>query len=165
MKIHLRSKQFALDEIVRASIERRLQLSLGRYSLRVHRVTVQIIDANGPRGGEDKVCRIEARLLPTGSIFVEDTDADLYVAVYRAAERMARSLSRVIKRTQDFERDATPRRSLVQTVSPSDTEEQPVRMDNRRRRADTHPHHRERRGQRSAHDVKAQFSKSGSARA
>lgn len=69
-------------------------------------------DVNGPRGGEDKVCRIEAWFLPTGSIFVEDKDTELYTAVYRAADRMARSVSRAIKHTQAFERDVSPRRSL-----------------------------------------------------
>jgi putative sigma-54 modulation protein len=108
MKIHVRSRQVEVDDAVRAHIERRLQFSLGRLSPRILRVTVQIVDLNGPRGGEDKACRIEVRLLPTGSIFVEDTDADLYAAVDRAADSAARSVSRAIKRTRDLERDAAP---------------------------------------------------------
>lgn len=126
MKIHVRSKQVGLDETVRAYIERRLQFNLGRYSPRILRVTVQIVDPNGPRGGEDKVCRIEVRLLPTGSIFVEDTDADLQVAVDRAADRTARSVSRAIERARDFEREVAPRSSLWPASTPSDTDEQPA---------------------------------------
>ena len=124
MKIHVRSKQVEVDKTVRAHIKRRLQFSLGRLSQRILRVTVQIVDLNGPRGGEDKACRIEARLLPTGSIFVEDTDADIYAAVDRAADRAARSMSRFIKRARDLERNTAPARSLLPSSNPSNTGEQ-----------------------------------------
>ncbi len=126
MKIHLRSKKVGLDETVRAYIERRLRFSLGRYSPRILRVTVQIVDLNGPRGGEDKVCRIEVRLLPTGSVFVEDTDADLHAAVDRATDRAARSVSRAIERTRDLKRDIAPRSSQWPAPTPMDTDEQPA---------------------------------------
>jgi ribosome hibernation promoting factor len=100
MKIQVRSRQVEVDGTARAHVERRLQFGLGRLSLRILRVTVQIVDLNGPRGGEDKSCRIEVRLLPTGRVFVEDTDADLYAAIDRAVDRVARSVLRAIKRSR-----------------------------------------------------------------
>jgi putative sigma-54 modulation protein len=126
MKIHVRSRQVEVDDTVRAHIERRLQFSLGRFSQRIRRVTVQIVDINGPRGGEDKVCRIEVRLPPTGSVFVEDMDADLHAAIDRAADRAARSVSRAIKRTQDLERDNARPRSPLSALASSDSDEQPA---------------------------------------
>ncbi len=107
----MRSKQVEVDEAARAYIVRRLQFSLGRFSRRVHCVTVQMVDLNGPRGGEDRACRIEIRLLPTGSVFVEDTDANFCTAVDRASDRIARSVSRAIKRSRDLLRDSAPSRS------------------------------------------------------
>ena len=126
MKIYVRSRQVEVDETVRAHIERRLLFSLGRFSQRIRRVTVQIVDVNGPRGGEDKVCRIEARLLPTGSTFVEDRDADLYAAIDRAADRAARSVSRAIKRTQELERDHGRPPSPLSEPARSNNDEQPA---------------------------------------
>ena len=102
MKIHVRSRQVVVSESVRAHIERRLEFSLGRVAPRVRRATVQIVDLNGPRGGEDKACRIEVRLDPTGTVFVEDRDANLYTALDRAADRAGRSVVRALKRERDL---------------------------------------------------------------
>jgi putative sigma-54 modulation protein len=124
MGIHVRSKHVEVDGSARAHIERRLHFGLGRLFPRILRVTVQIVDLNGPRGGEDKVCRIEIRMLPTGSVIVEDTDADLYVAVNRAVDRAARSASRAIKRTQDIERSSWPPDGPRPALASSDTDEQ-----------------------------------------
>lgn len=108
MKIHVRSKHFAVDEALRCHIERRLEFSLGRCSPRILRTTVQLLDLNGPRGGEDKACRIEVRLRPTGTLFVEDRDADLFAAVDRAADRTGRSVARALKRERELERRPPP---------------------------------------------------------
>jgi putative sigma-54 modulation protein len=126
MKIHVRGRQVDVEENVRAHIERRLQFNLGRFSPRILRVTVRVIDLNGPRGGEDKNCRIEIRLLSTGSIFVEDTDADLYVAVDRAADRAERSVSRAIKRTRDLERYTASPSSPLPASTIADKNEKPA---------------------------------------
>jgi putative sigma-54 modulation protein len=126
MKIHVLSKQVEMDETVRAHIDRRLQFGLARLSPRILRVTVQIIDLNGPRGGEDKCCRIEVRLRPTGSIFVEDTASDLYAAVDGAADRALRSVIRSINRTRDLDRDSVlPSIPLPASMS-SDMDELPT---------------------------------------
>jgi ribosomal subunit interface protein len=113
MKIQLRSKQLEMSAEVLAHIERRLQFGLGRLSQHVHRVTVHIDDLNGPRGGVDKTCRVEVRLLPTGSVFACAKGTDIYTALDRAARRVARSVPRAIKRALDCERaNAAPRNAL-----------------------------------------------------
>lgn len=105
MKITVWSKLEEVDETVRANIERRLRYRFNRFSPRVLRVNVRITDLNGPRGGVDKISRINIRLRPTGNVFVQDVDQDAFVASDRASERAARSISRAIKRVQRFERD------------------------------------------------------------
>jgi len=98
MKVFVRSKDPEVDREVRDHVERRLQFSLGRFSDTIGRVNVRIVDINGPRGGEDKVCRIEVRLRPTGTVFVEDSDAVVTAAVDRAAGRTARAVARTLGR-------------------------------------------------------------------
>lgn len=105
MKIHVRSKQVTIDDDVRDYIERRFQLGLGRYSSRIFRVSVQIIDMNGPRGGADKACRVEVKFRSFGGVFVENTDSNLYSAVDRAADKAGRAVARVISRAKDLNRN------------------------------------------------------------
>jgi putative sigma-54 modulation protein len=126
VQIHVRSKQVEMDEAVRIHIEHRLEQSLGRHAARIRRVSALIVDVNGPRGGEDKVCRLEIRLLPTGSLFVEDTDADLYAAVSRAAERAARAVTRAVERTRESGRATVSRNRVLPVPTPADTDEEPA---------------------------------------
>ena len=59
-------------------------------------VSVSLEDLNGPRGGIDKSCSMQARLAPRGSVRVEDTDSELPAAVDRAATRLARAIARAL---------------------------------------------------------------------
>jgi ribosome hibernation promoting factor len=103
MKILIRSRIRA-SAAVRAYVERRLQFSLDRFSQRVERAVVHLEDVNGPRGGEDKVCRIEVRLRPTGSVLVEESGSAVLAAVAGAAERLGRAVSRALERRRDVDR-------------------------------------------------------------
>ena len=98
MNIELRTRGFSLTPALKAFAERRLEFALDRASDRVARVRVTLSDVNGPRGGEDKRCRIEVRLRGGGSVRACATEADAYAAVGDAAHRAARSLSRAIAR-------------------------------------------------------------------
>jgi len=121
MNIHVWSKLAEVDDTVRDRIERRLRFRFNRFSSRILRVNVRISDLNGPRGGADKVCKLDIRLRPTGGLFVEDVDDDVLVAADRASERAARSIARAIKRRQSFERaPATAQRKPSPASSLSD---------------------------------------------
>lgn len=106
MKIHVRSRLVVVGADARAHIERRLESSLDRLADRVQRVTVTLLDVNGPRGGEDKLCRIEVRLRPTGTLFIEDAGADLRTVVDRAADRAGEAVSRALERGRSARRGA-----------------------------------------------------------
>ena len=103
MNILIRGR-LRISAAVRAYVERRLQFSLGRFSRKVDRATVRIDDVNGPRGGEDKVCRIEVRLRPRGDVFVEECGSAVLAAVAGAAERMGRAVSRTVARHRGRDR-------------------------------------------------------------
>jgi ribosome-associated translation inhibitor RaiA len=88
MMIHAR--KITLPQTLRDHVERRLSFALGRFGNRIDRVTVWLEDLNGPRGGVDKRCRIEACVLRSGRLQVEVADAEIEPAVDRAADRIAR---------------------------------------------------------------------------
>jgi hypothetical protein len=78
------------------------------------RVVVRLGDANGPRGGEDKFCRMQVYLERAAPVLIEDAGVDLYAVIDRVAERAGRSVAKRIVRRHENARLAglEPRGSL-----------------------------------------------------
>lgn len=98
MKIDIQSRTFALTPGLRAHVERRLRYSLDAAGTRLRHIVVRLTDDNGPRGGVDKCCRIQATLAGARPVLIEQNDADLYAAVDRAAARAARAIAERVGR-------------------------------------------------------------------
>ena len=98
MQIQIHANDFALTEGLRDHVAKRLAYALNHGRDIVSRIVVRLSDVNGPRGGVDKRCGIEVRLKGASTIAIDDTEADLYVAIDRAAERTGRTLDRRIAR-------------------------------------------------------------------
>lgn len=71
-------------------ITRRIGFALSRLSARVRRVEVRLTDLNGPRGGEDKRCRVLLHLDGGGRMLVEDRGANLPGLIDRTMDRVRR---------------------------------------------------------------------------
>ncbi len=102
MNIQIHAQDFTLTEGLREHVTRRLTYALNHGQDIVSRIVVRLSDINGPRGGLDKRCGIEIRLKGASAVAIEDTEADLYVAIDRAAERAGRTLDRRLARQRDF---------------------------------------------------------------
>ena len=102
MQIKIHTQGFLLTEELRAHVERRLQFSMNRFQDHVLRVTVRLSDINGPRKGVDKHCQVQLHLRDLPEIVINDTEADIKVAVDRAAERIGRTLGRILQRTRQI---------------------------------------------------------------
>ena len=100
MQFDIQSRGFHLTDAIREHVRRRLLLELAWATDHVGKVSVRLSDLNGPRGGNDKRCRIQLSAL-RASVVVEDVEDDLYVAIGRAADRAGRTLSRRIARRRD----------------------------------------------------------------
>ncbi|PKO84365.1 MAG: 30S ribosomal protein S30 [Betaproteobacteria bacterium HGW-Betaproteobacteria-11] len=96
--IQIHAQDFALTDGLRERVARRLAYALNHGRDMVTRIVVRLSDINGPRGGVDKCCSIEVRLNGVPPIVVEDVQADLYVAIDRAVERIGRTLDRRLAR-------------------------------------------------------------------
>jgi len=72
VRITIRSKEVVVDAV-------------GRCSERILRATVQVVDVNGPRGGNDKVCRA------------------------------ARAIARSLERARDREREVAPAGTAIES--------------------------------------------------
>lgn len=99
MLVEVRGSTVPISEALEEHILRKLDFALRKFADRIERVVVRLADLNGPKGGLDKRCRVEARLFSRSqSLVVEAVDSDAYVAVSQAAarldERVARTLSK-----------------------------------------------------------------------
>lgn len=98
MQIDIQTHGFALTDALRDYAGRRLRFALARAAEQVRRIKVDLSDVNGPRGGIDKRCRIRVVFRGLEAVLVEDTEADLYLAIDRAADRIGRTVVRRLRR-------------------------------------------------------------------
>lgn len=108
MNIHIQAQGFDLTEGIREHTRKRLQFTLGWDRHEVRSVTVYLSDVNGPRGGNDKRCRIQIPIVGSRDVVIEDVEDDLYVAINRAAERTERTMARRLERLRNHRREYTP---------------------------------------------------------
>ena len=96
MRVEIRERDVEVTEILRAHVERRLGLALGRFADRIGRVTVRISGASRREGERAARCQIDVSL-PPQNVRAGDTDADLFAAVDNASDRVSRSVARVLE--------------------------------------------------------------------
>jgi putative sigma-54 modulation protein len=94
MQLGIQARGFTLTDGLRNYCDRRLRFALGSTINKVRSVIIRLADENGPRGGIDKRCTIRAIMQDAPLVVVVQDEADLYVAIDRAADRAARAISR-----------------------------------------------------------------------
>ena len=98
MRIDIQGRGFSLTAALLDHTERRLRFALTRLSDRIKRVVVRFGDTNGPRGGEDKFCRIQVYLEHTPPVLIEGAGSDLYAVIDQVAERAGRNVAKRVGR-------------------------------------------------------------------
>lgn len=102
MHIDIQARGFPMTDALREHTQRRLAYAMSWAGRDLTKINVRLSDVNGPRGGADKRCTIS---LAQGdaSVVVEDTQADLYLAIDRAIERTKRALTRRLARARNLQ--------------------------------------------------------------
>jgi putative sigma-54 modulation protein len=118
VNFQIQAQDFTLTTGLRQHVAVRLAYALNHGRDIVSRIVVRLSDINGPRGGVDKCCGIEVRLKGAPALIVEDTQADLYVAIDRASERIGRTLDRRLARQRDFPAVSMARQPLMTEETP-----------------------------------------------
>lgn len=112
MRVVIHGQGVDMDRFTREYVQRRLQFALARFSTRIREVGVRLVDVNGDRGGTDQYCRILAHMIPSGTIVIEDMDANPLAAIDRAADRAGRAVARELRRRWEPKRRAALRGRL-----------------------------------------------------
>ena len=84
MRIQVRARHVAVPPRFAQEVERHVQLAIGRFARRVHRVALRFSDLNGPRGGVDKACMVTVSLSRAGTVGYRAVAGDVVAAMYRA---------------------------------------------------------------------------------
>lgn len=98
-----------LSQEERARIRHGLGMKLGKYETSIERVTVRLLDVNGPRGGIDKLCRIKVVLSGLPSVVFESQALALKAAINGALSGAERAVRRSVLR-----RDTKPIKAATQ---------------------------------------------------
>lgn len=98
MMVDVRVRNCDPKEELRAHAERRACFRLSRFGSDVRFIDVCLTDVNGPKGGLDKECQVQARGNFIGKITLRETSADPFAAVDAAVDRLARTVGRTLER-------------------------------------------------------------------
>jgi len=90
MQIQIRKRNLDLTPELAGHIERRLRFSLGAFTARLRSAVVQLEDINGPKGGVDQTCKLTVMTKWHYQIVIDERDANISVAVARAARAVER---------------------------------------------------------------------------
>ena len=100
MKLDIQARDFSLTDSIQTYVKERINYLFSTRYDQIQRITVRLGDVNGPRGGEDKRCRVKITLPRLNEIVIEDVQANLYVAISRAMERASHTVNRRLNRLQ-----------------------------------------------------------------
>ena len=98
MQIELRTKDVPLSRDLQDYVNRKIDRALDHFRSIVRSVSVSIFDTNGPKGGRDIACRIEAVTRDGKQLNVREVREDPFAAVSRATPRLVRRVARQIER-------------------------------------------------------------------
>lgn len=104
MNIQVRARNVRMTKALRTHVALRLGFALGRFAGQIDRVAVDLSNSDDHASGAEKLCRIVVGL--PRRVNVRETDADVFAAVARAADRAARFVARAIE--QERERAESP---------------------------------------------------------
>ncbi|MFL5300333.1 MAG: HPF/RaiA family ribosome-associated protein [Anaeromyxobacteraceae bacterium] len=94
MKLTIRVQGTEAPFHFRQRLETRLQVWAHRYGARLGRVTVHLVDLNGPRGGLDIRCRVVAAIPGQGQLVAEAIAQNAIAAADLAVDRLVRAMAR-----------------------------------------------------------------------
>lgn len=94
MHVQVNSAQgVSISPALREHIDKQLQSVDTRFGERLTRIEVYLTDVNGPKGGVNKQCKLEARPRGGAPLMAELMHEDAYDAVTGAAKRLESVLS------------------------------------------------------------------------
>jgi putative sigma-54 modulation protein len=102
MQLDIRMNGVADPSTLREHASDYVTRHFGRFRPRIRHVVVRLTDINGPKGGDDIRCQIEAFGFSGSSIKVEDTKDNPFAAISSAATRALRAFVKEERKKSEF---------------------------------------------------------------
>lgn len=115
MKVTVASSIEKLSTSSRDSIRSLMTNTLARFAPRVTQVAVTVVDENGPRGGVDKLCRVNVMMPGVGTVTTTARREKLMAAVSEAARRARRIVVTKLKRPKSV-RSRQRKRGVIESA-------------------------------------------------
>jgi len=114
MQVQVHCPSFSSSGALAEFAEAEVRKSLQHVSHRVTRVIIWLEDCNGPRGGADKRCRIEAHLERLAKPMLADASgSDLYAVIGQASNKLGKSVSRTLDKRRTVAERGKSRRHIA----------------------------------------------------
>ncbi len=97
MNIDIRWKRARKSKAIEEHARRRAGFALDRFAERIRHVSLRFEDVNGPRGGVDKRCTVEAQGQFPPVVVSADAE-DYFEVVSRALKALERTVARAVER-------------------------------------------------------------------
>ena len=98
MHIDIQARGFSLSRALQEAIEGEAQHYAVRCPRALAGIRVRVFDTNGPRGGNDKACLVQAHLRRRReSVVASHVDADLYRAIAAAFAKLGRGIRSALR--------------------------------------------------------------------
>jgi putative sigma-54 modulation protein len=101
MDVQILDRNVGITPGQQESSERCLQYAFDRFSSHIRSVDVSLSDVNGPKGGDDLLCRMRIALHGKGDLVVEGKGASVEAVVAETADRASLAVSRRLDRLRD----------------------------------------------------------------
>ena len=100
MDIEIRALNFALTLAQHEYVERRLSYALDTHSDFISNAQVWLSELNGSNPVHNQRCLIQLTLDEGTQVVIDSVEADLYVAIHRAADRASWKVARCLGRSK-----------------------------------------------------------------
>lgn len=115
MQINIQTKGFSLTNALARYVERRFNSAASTNKRHILRTNVRLMDINGPRGGIDKRCQFNVAVAGIPEVVIEETSANMYAAIDRAAHGAGRIIVKRLRRLKSHKLSTRMRKSLAST--------------------------------------------------
>jgi putative sigma-54 modulation protein len=104
MQLYVTSTNLELNQHLRTELSQRVKSVFGRSKQYIDRVWVTLTDINGPRGGNDKECKVKLSLPGLPSVLVMSRKDSIPKAIATALNTASLTLKRKVKRHKSLQR-------------------------------------------------------------
>jgi ribosomal subunit interface protein len=101
MNVLVRGLNVSITTALKARIEHRLDLALGRFASHLKDVQVRLSDTNERHTGLDGRCQISAHIRGAAAVWIDEVGPDLFAAIDVAADRLGQAVARRVQRVHD----------------------------------------------------------------